>query len=222
MVEGLGTFILLFVSAGSLIVATHFFPGSAQLLAVALATGLALALAVSIAANISGGHINPAVTIGMFITKRISGADAIVYIVAQCLGAIIGTACLLLIPSAVLSGSMLGLLNLTPSISTFQAIALEAVITFILMLVVFGTVVDDRAPKMGGLFVGLSLAILILVAGPLTGGAANPVRALGPEVLTMNFSNWYVYWIGDVIGAIVAALVYSYGVLKIKVAPRFA
>lgn len=214
LVEGLGTFILLFVSAGSLIIATHFFPGSAQLLTVALATGLALALGVSVAMNISGGHINPAVTIAMYSVKRISGGDAIVYIIAQAIGAIVGTAVLMLMPPTALYGSMLGLLTLNPSIGVLQAIAIEAIITFILVIVIFGTVVDGRAPKIGGLGIGLALAILILVAGPLTGGAANPIRALGPEIVTLNFNNWYVYWIGDIIGAVVAALVYTYGVLK--------
>ncbi len=217
VVEALGTFLLVFIGGGAIITSSYFFPtSSSQLLIVALAHGIALAIAVSIAMNISGGHINPAVTISMLVTKRIKPGDAAVYIVSQVMGAVIGAAALMAFPAQVGAMSDWGVLSVNPMVSTVGAIAIEALITFILVLAVFGTAVDKRAPKMAGFGIGLALMIDILVAGPYTGAAANPARALGPEIATLNFANWYVYWIGPIIGAVIAALLYEYLVIRRK------
>ncbi|MHB1830256.1 MAG: MIP/aquaporin family protein [Candidatus Micrarchaeaceae archaeon] len=213
-VEGLGTFILVFIGAGAIISSGYFFSGSAQLLVIALALGLALGIAVTIALDISGGHINPAVTIAMFVTNRIKAYDAVVYIIAQLIGAVIGAGVLLIVPSSILSAGTFGMTTLNSSVSVFQGIAIEALITFVLMIVVFATTVDKRTIKMGGFAVGLALTLGILFAGPLTGGSANPARSFGPELITSNFTNWYVYWIGPIIGAVLAALLYQYILLK--------
>ena len=216
-VEALGAFLLVFIGGGAIITSSYFFPASSsQLLIVALAHGIALAIAVSIAMNISGGHINPAVTISMLVTKRIKPGDAAVYIVSQVIGAVIGAAALLAFPAQVGAMSNWGVLSVNPMVSTVGAIAIEALITFILVLAVFGTAVDKRAPKIAGFGIGLALMIDILVAGPYTGAAANPARALGPEIATLNFANWYVYWIGPIIGAVIAALLYEYLVIRRK------
>ncbi len=90
----------------------------------------------------------------------------------------------------------------------------EAVLTFILVFAVFGTAVDSRAPKIGGFGVGLAIAIDIMAGGPYTGAAMNPARAIGPMVASLNFTNWYIYWIGPILGAVIAALLYHYVVLK--------
>ncbi len=210
-VEALGTFLLVFLGGGALITSAYFFPqGASQLLSIALAYGFALAIAVSISMNISGGHINPAVTIAMYATKRIKGMEAAVYIAAQLIGAIIGAAMLLGFPGRVGFLSAWSVPTLSPIVGVFQGIFIEALITFVLVTAVFWTAVDKRAPKMGGFGIGLALFIGILVAGPLTGAAANPARALGPEIATLNFTNWYVYIIGPIIGALVAAVLYSY------------
>ncbi len=217
LVEALGTFLLVFLGAGAIISSSHFSSGSAQLLLVALAHGLALAIAVSIAMGISGGHINPAVTVAMYATKRINTGDAAVYIIAQLAGAVVGAALLLYaLPASYIAGTGLGATTLSSSVSIVQGIVIEAIITFILVMSVFGTIVDKRAPKMAGFGVGLTLAALILVAGPLTGAAANPARAFGPELVTLNFTDWYVYWIGPIIGGIIAGLVYQYMVIRKK------
>ncbi len=212
-VEGLGTFILVFIGAGAIISSGHFFSGSAQLLVIALALGLALGIAVTIALDISGGHINPAVTIAMLLTNRIKAYDALVYIVAQLIGAVIGAGVLLIVPSSISAGTF-GMTVLNPSVSVFQGIVIEALITFVLMIVVFATTVDKRTVKVGGFAVGLALTLGILFAGPLTGGSANPARSFGPELITGNFANWYVYWIGPIIGAVLAALIYQYVLLR--------
>ena len=220
-VEALGTFLLVFLGAGAIMTSTFFFPSAAssnstQLLIAALAHGIALALAVTIALGISGGHINPAVTISMLVTKRISAANATVYILAQVFGAIVGAALLLAFPTQAGVMSAWGAPTVSPFINVWQAIVIEAAITFVLVIAVFGTVVDKRSPKIAGFGVGLALMLGILVAGPYTGAMANPARAFGPELLTLNFSFWYVYWIGPILGAVIAALFYEYFVLGKK------
>ncbi len=209
-VEALGTFLLVFLGAGSIVVSSSLGGGSGQLLLVALAHGLALGIAISIAMGISGGHINPAVTAAMYVTKRIGGRDAVSYVIAQLAGAAIGAILLLLMmPAQYVAGSSLGATTLSPYVGVVQGIAIEAIITFILVMSVFGTTVDKRAPKIAGFGVGFTLVALILVAGPLTGAAANPARAFGPELATLNFADWYVYWIGPLIGGVLAGLLYD-------------
>lgn len=219
LVEALGTFILVLIGAGSIIAAAQLSTGNGvtQLAGIALAHGLALALAVTIAMGISGGHINPAITIGMLFTKRITPGDAAVYITSQLLGAIIAaTLLIMLLPSTLGASVGWGAPAVSSSITIMQAIGIEAVITFLLMLAVYGTAVDRRAPKIGGFGIGLMLAIDILAFGPFTGAAANPARALGPMIASLNFTDWYVYVIGPVIGAVLAALIYEYLILSDK------
>jgi MIP family channel proteins len=210
LVEALGTFILTFIGAGS-IIATQ----GNQLIVIALAHGIALAIAVTAAMNISGGHINPAVTLGMLATRKISVQHAAVYIVAQVLGAIVaGYLLLALYPSVMGNLVHWGTPGLGPSTSVAQGILFEAVMTFILVFAVFGTAVDPRHPKVGGFGVGLAIAIDIMAGGAFTGAAMNPARAIGPAIASMTFANWYVYWIGPILGAVIAALLYNYVILK--------
>ncbi len=211
LVEFIGTLIFVFVGAGS-VVAVHFLsPTYPGLLVIALANGLGLALAITFAMNISGGHMNPAVTIGMLVTKNIKALDAFVYIIAQVVGAAVGALLLVaLMPAAAGTAVSYGASALSSSITLIQGIGLEALLTAFLVFMVFGTIVDKRAPKIGGFGVGLIVALDAIVAGPLTGAAMNPARAIGPMIAAMSFSNWYVYWIGPIIGGIVAAVVYTY------------
>jgi len=209
-VEAIGTFILTFIGAGS-IIATQ----GNTLIVIALAHGIALAIAVSAAMNISGGHINPAVTLGMLATKRISVQHAAVYIVFQLIGAIFaGYLLMAVFPKTLGTAVNWGAPGLGPQTSVAQGILFEAVMTFILVFAVFGTAVDSRAPKIGGFGVGLAIAIDIMAGGPFTGAAMNPARAIGPMVASLNFTNWYIYWIGPILGAVIAALLYHYVVLK--------
>jgi MIP family channel proteins len=213
-VEALGTFLLVFLGAGAIVASASAY-GAPDLLIVAIGLGMALAIGVTIAMSISGGHINPAVTIGMLVTGRIKAADAAAYIVAQVVGGYIGAALLaLILPASVGAAVNWGSTTLSANVSVLQGIAIEAVITFILVLAVFGTAVDERAPRMGGLGIGLALMLCVLVAGPFTGGSANPARTIGPELVSGNFSYWYVYWIGPIIGGIVAALMYQNVILR--------
>ena len=182
---------------------------------VALPNGLALALAVSFTMNISGGHINPAVTIAMLANKAIKPRDALVYILFQLSGAIFAGALLLAVyPSVAGIAVHYGAPSLSSSTTILQGILFEAIMTFILVFTVMGTAVDKRAPKIAGFGIGLAVVIDVLAGGPFTGAAMNPARAMGPMIAAGFFSNWYVYWIGPVAGAVIAGLLYKYLILK--------
>lgn len=212
--ELIGTFIFVFLGAGGVITASNL-DHSTALIVAALANGLGLAIAVSITMNISGGHINPAVTISILLARRIEFSLAIAYILAQLFGAILaGYSLLALIPSSIAAQSVYGAPSINPSISIPDAIMLELVMTFILVMAVFGTAVDQRAPKIAGFGIGLAVFLDVLVGGNLTGAMMNPARAIGPEIAAGFFAGWYVYWIGPIVGGMIASLVYNYLLMK--------
>ncbi|HVA82767.1 MAG TPA: aquaporin [Candidatus Aquilonibacter sp.] len=215
LVEAIGVFFLTFIGAGSVIAAQFAGLGGSGILVIALANGLALALAVSFAMNISGGHINPAVTIAAVVNKSMRIADAAVYILAQLIGALVAGFLLVSIYPAV-SGIAVnyGTPMLGESVSVVQGILFEAVMTFILVFTIMGTVVDRRAPKIAGFGVGLAVVIDVLAGGPFTGAAMNPARWFGPAIASGFLANWYVYIIGPLAGAIVAGLLYKYIIFK--------
>ena len=209
--EALGTFLFFFVGAGSVILAAHAGANGPGLVGIALAHGLALAVLVSALGAVSGAHFNPAVTVAVRLAGRIEWTHAAAYVVAQLLGA--AAAGLLLnsvMPAPAAAESLLGTPALDPAVSVGAGIAIEAVLTVVLVLTVFGTAVDRRAPRLGGMAIGLAVAADILVGGPLTGAAMNPARWFGPALASGHWDNWYVWWIGPLIGAIVAAVIYRY------------
>ncbi len=216
LAEILGTLFFVFLGAGSVVAAYAFnLPFDVSLLVIAIANGLGLALAISATMNISGGHLNPAVTIGAFLAKKIKPKDALVYIVSQVIGAAIGASLLYgFFPVAATSAVSLGTPAVASGVSVLQAIFIEGVLTFFLVFAVFGTAIDSRAPKIAGFGSGLTVFLDALIGGPLTGAAMNPARALGPAIASLNFANWYVYWIGPIIGGMIAALVYSRLIMK--------
>jgi aquaporin Z len=201
--EFVGTFALVFVG-GAAIAA----PG-AGLVGVALAHGIILAVMVSALMRISG-HFNPAVTVGFLAARRIDPMMAGVYIAAQILGAIVAAYALKgLLPAQVATATRLGGQFVAPDISLGQAIGLEAIATFFLAFVIFGTAVDPKAPRIAGLAIGATIAADILAIGPLTGGSMNPARSFGPAVASGIFEGQAVYWIGPILGAVAAALLYD-------------
>jgi len=209
LVEAIGTFILTFIGAGSIIATS-----GNTLIVIALAHGLALSIAVSATMNISGGHINPAVTLGMLATRRISLPHAATYIVAQLVGAIIAGYTLMAVFPTEMGKAVGWGAPSVHQISIPQAILFEAIMTFLLLFAVFGTAVDPRAPKIAGFGIGLTIAMDIMAGGPFTGAAMNPARAIGPMVASLNFTDWYVYWIGPIAGGVIAALLYHYAIMK--------
>jgi MIP family channel proteins len=210
--EAVGTFLFFFVGMGSVVLGDYLVANggtSPGLLGVALAHGLALAVLVSALGPVSGGHFNPAVTLAVWIMGRITPSRAAMYVVAQLIGAALaGFALKSVFPTEAWQPSAIGTPALGVGISPLTGIAIEAVLTALLVFVVIGTAVDGRAPKIGGLAIGLAVTADILVGGPLTGAAMNPARWFGPAVAAGVFTDWYVWWIGPLLGSAVAALVY--------------
>ncbi len=209
--ELVGTLFFVFLGAGSVLAVSAFnIPGYLAIPVIALANGLALALAVSATMGVSGGHLNPAVSIAALVAKKINARHTAAYIVAQLVGATIGALLLYgFFPAQVAAATALGAPSLSSSVTVLQAIFIEGLLTFFLVFAVFGTAIDTRAPKIGGFGIGLTVFLDAIIGGPLTGAAMNPARALGPMIASLAFANWYVYVIGPIIGGVIAALVYS-------------
>jgi aquaporin Z len=214
LAEGVGTFGLVFFGAGA--VATQSMPGGASgILGIALAQGLVFAVLVTALLGISGGHLNPAVTLGLLVARRTGALTAAAYIVAQLLGAVLAALLLeTLYPLGMVRGMSLGTPTIANSIQFHQAILLEAVMAFLLVSAFFGTCVNPLAPRIGGLGVGLALTVDILVGGPLTGAAVNPARAFGPALVSGQWIAHAVYWVGPILGGVVAALFWEYVLLR--------
>jgi MIP family channel proteins len=206
--EFIGIFALVFVGGAS-IMAAAMSHNTNGLLVAALAHGIILAIMVTATMRISG-HLNPAVTLGFLVTRRIEPTMAIVYIIAQLLGAAVAAYALKAIfPVDVAVAARLGGQSISGDISAGQAILCEAIATFFLVFVVFGTAVDPAAPKVGGFAIGLAVTAGILAIGPLTGGSMNPARSFGPAVASGVLEGQLIYWIGPIIGGIAAALLYD-------------
>lgn len=207
--EFIGTFGFVFIGVGT-IIADQMLSGKLGPVALVFAAGISLAAMMSATAAISGGHLNPAFTFGMFLARKIDGGTAFAYIVSQCLGALVAMLVLqFTMPTLTAAAVWFGVPKIGLNISTFQALGIEIVLTFLLMFVFYGTMVDQRAPKLGGLFVGLAYAVCLFIAGPISGGAFNPSRHFGPAIISGIVDNFWIYWIGPAAGAALAALVYN-------------
>lgn len=211
--EFIGTFALIFVG----VIAIHNNTSSAGLglLGVALAHGLTIAVMVSATGWISGGHLNPAVSFGLLIGGQIDIKKAVAYWISQLAGATVAALLVVQIFKAEGVGIVAaGTPDLGAGVSTMQGIVLEAVLTFFLVFVIYGTAVYAHAPKIGGLAIGLTIALDIMVAGPLTGGAINPARTFGPALVSAHWNNHMVYWIGPMLGGALAGLTYGRFLIK--------
>jgi aquaporin TIP len=221
--EFIGTFALIFVGVSA--IATNYIIGGGKaidIVAIALAHGLVIAVMVSATAAISGGHLNPAVTFAAMLVGKIDPKNALGYVIFQCLGAIFAASLVKLVfPSTVLQAVKLGTPALGQGITPLMGLVMEFVLTFFLVFIVFGTAIDIHAPKLGGLFIGLTVTLDILAGGPISGGAMNPARYLGPALMAGEFQYLWLYWVGPVAGGAAAALVYrqlgSLDVLKEKI-----
>jgi aquaporin Z len=208
--EFIGTFTLIFIGVGA-IAANHATNGALGLTGIALAHGLAIAVMVSATAATSGGHLNPAVTFGALVGGRMRPVSALAYIVAQCLGALFAAFMVkMAMPAAWLDAVSMGTPALGDGVTISQAFVMEVVMTFFLAFVVFGTAIDDRAHKVGGLFIGLTVALDIMAGGPVTGAAMNPARHFGPALLGGGTQNMWLYWVAPITGASLGALVYKH------------
>lgn len=206
--EFIGVFGLVFVGGGT-IITSPMLGAQIAVTNIAIAHGLIFALMVTATMRISG-HLNPAVTTAFLVTRRIEPIMAVTYWIAQFLGAIVAAYALkALFPAQIVAVTRLGGQSISADITMLQAISLEAIATFFLTFVVYGTAVDPKAPKVGGFAIGLMVTAGILAIGPLTGGSMNPARSIGPAVVSGIFEGVTAYVIGPIIGAIAAGLLYD-------------
>ncbi|GLH10816.1 Aquaporin-1 variant A [Gryllus bimaculatus] len=207
LAEFLGTMILNLFGCGSCINVNETQTGGYIL--ISLSFGLAVMAAIQAVGHVSGAHVNPAVTAGMLVTGRVYPLKGLLYIIAQCIGAITGTAILkALTPDKVQSN--LGMTTLGPNVTAIQGFGIEFFLGFILVLVVFG-VCDPNKPTTAGiapLVIGLTVTVGHLMAIDYTGSSMNPARTLGSAVVSAHWDDHWVYWLGPILGGISAALLY--------------
>ena len=206
--ELVGTFALVFIGGGAIVLSKM--PGSnVGLVEVALAHGLILAVMVT-ALMRSSGHFNPAVTIAFLTVRRIGPFMAGVYVLAQLLGAMLAAYALKAgTPAALFEAARGGGQAVSLDITTGQAFMLEAIATFFLVFVIFGTAVDPKAPRVGGFAIGLTIAADILAIGPFTGASMNPARSFGPALVAGQWGDFWIYVAGPLAGAAIGVLAYE-------------
>jgi aquaporin Z len=210
--EFVGSFALTFVGAGAIAVTA-----GGDLVAIALAHGLVIAVMASAVGHISGGHFNPAVTFGFLVARRIDPALALVYWVAQMVGAVLGALMLvLLVPDNLTEPVNLGVPALGEGVGAGAGFAIEAILTFFLVWVIFASAADPRGTfkSIAGLAIGFTITLDILIGGPLTGAAMNPGRAFGPQLVDGYWSDWWVWYLGPLLGGGAAALLYEWLYLR--------
>jgi len=209
LAEFIGTFALIFIGAGAGAL------GIGGLVGVAFAHGLVVLGFAYAYGHISGTHINPAVTLGVWAAGKIDAGRAFSYIVFQIVGGIVGALALRWVLGGGETG--LGVTKLangpvgdwTITITPLIGVVLEAILTFFLVNAVMNAGISGKATIPGGLAIGLTLTFCILMGGPLTGASLNPARSIGPAVATGNFTNLWVYLVGPVLGGVVAGLLYK-------------
>jgi MIP family channel proteins len=209
LAEFVGTFGFVFVGAGA-IIADVYTRGALGLMGVALAHGLMLSVMVSAFMAVSGGQFNPAVSVGLWVARKQDLQTALSLIAAQLIGASLAGFLLRSIYSPeVWQPVHLGTPALAVGINPLTGMGIEIVLTFFLMIAIFGTAVDSKAPKLGGFGIGLTVAADILVGGPLTGASMNPARSFGPALAAGFWEFHWLYWIGPIVGASLAAWFYD-------------
>jgi MIP family channel proteins len=214
LAELVGTFILVFGGTAVAVGAILGRPtaGAAyDSLAVALAFGLALAAVVAAVGHVSGAHVNPAVTLGMAATGKFPWKSVPAYLGAQLVGAVLGAlGTWLAFGGPGRDEAKLAATYPARGVGDLQAFLLEVLITFILVFVVMAVATDERAPAaIAPIAVGFALAVGVFIAGPVTGGAVNPVRALGPMLVAGDLTSAWLYILGPIIGGVLAALLYD-------------
>ena len=212
--EFIATFLFIFIGAGAVVSLGIFSSegGGAlggNLVAIAMAHGLAIAILVSATANLSGGHINPAVSVAAALTRKISPTRGGLYVIAQVVGAILGALLLkTVIPDSLEGG--LGSHAIMPDMGAMGGLIVEVVLTFVLVFVIFATAVDPKGPKhLAPFAIGGAVLVIHLVAVPLTGASVNPARTIGPALAAGQWADHWVYWAGPLLGGGIAGVLYQ-------------
>ena len=212
----LGTFVLTFFGCGAAVVSGGI-GGVLGVLGIAMSFGLSLMMMCYVIGGISGCHINPAVSIAMLVAGKLSGKDFIGYVVAQCVGGIIGAALLKLVAvNTTLTGVTLGsngygALSYT-NLSLVGAIVVEIVLTAVFVLSIFGALAKSENSSVAGVIIGLALAFVHIIGIPLTGTSVNPARSLGPALLMGGeyLAQVWVFIVAPLLGGVIAALIWKY------------
>ncbi|ERM98708.1 aquaporin TIP2-1 [Amborella trichopoda] len=211
LAEFISTLLFVFAGVGSAIAYNKLTSSAALdpagLVAVALCHGFALFVAVAVGANISGGHVNPAVTFGLAIGGQITILTGIVYWIAQLVGAIVASFLL----KFVTGGLAIPIHSVASGVGAVEAVVMEIVITFALVYTVYATAADPKKGSLGTIApigIGFIVGANILAAGPFSGGSMNPARSFGPAVASGDFTDNWIYWVGPLIGGALAGLVY--------------
>jgi MIP family channel proteins len=196
--EFLGTFMFFFAGIAAILGSTPAVGNGVGLIGIALAHGLGLSIAVNAFGGVSGAHFNPAVTLAMMVTRRAAGVSA-------------ALVCRAIFPPAAVAQANLGIPLPAAWATTPVILGAECVMTFLLVIAIFGTAVDTRGAgvKIGGFGIGLAVAIDILAGGPVTGASMNPARSFGPALVQGYWNFHWMYWVAPAAGAVVAALVYD-------------
>ncbi len=206
LAEFLGTFILIFAGTGAVMV-NRLSNGAVTHLGISFVFGAVVAALIYTLGHISGAHFNPAVTLAFWTGGFFQRYLVLPYILAQCLGAIAASFCLKL------SLGMVANLGATLPLNDhwLQSLMLEAILTFILMFVIFGSGLDRRAPVgFAGVAIGLTVGLEAAFMGPITGASMNPARSLGPASVSGVLQHHWLYWVAPIIGAQLAMVVYRY------------
>ena len=213
MAEFVGTFALVFIAAGSVCADFYLRQAGGQglgLLGISIAFGIVVIAVIYATSYVSGSHVNPAVTVSFWITKRMEPNTAIMYIISQIAGAsLAGLALKTLFPDAAKT-VYLGTCVLAPGVSIARGGLMEFIISFLLIFTIYGTLVDKRASAgFAGIAVGLVVLFGAMIGGTISGGAMNPARVFGPALASGQFTHHYVWWLGPILGGIAAGFVYD-------------
>lgn len=203
--EALGSGVVVFVAAGAVIAAN-------DPLGVAAAYGVVVAVMVSALGHLSGGHLNPAVTAGLMVTRRIEPALGVIYLIGQLVGSVIaGTLLRAVFDDARADAVHLGAPSLGEGVSIGEGFTMELLLTFVVVLVFFATAVDARGSfrTIAGLGIGLAVFVAVLVGEPVSGAALNPARAFGPQLVGSFWADGWIPYLACPLGGIVAALLYD-------------
>ena len=208
--ELIATLLFVFLGAGTVVVTGTLAEGAmypARMLTIALAHGLAIMMLVAATVKLSGGHINPAVTVAALIFRRISVTRGVVYIIGQVIGAVAGASLIAAVVPGAIDGT-LGSHALADDVSRGSGLLTEIILTFVLVYVVLATAMNPKGlVGLAPVIIGLAVLVDHLIGVPLTGASMNPARSFGPALLAGEWTDHWIYWVGPLAGGALAALV---------------
>lgn len=205
LVEIVGTFILVYAIASAATVYSH--SGQLGVIGIGLVHALVLTAIVYAIGYRSGAQVNPAVTIGLLVARKIGAKEAVIYIIAQIIGAVIAAAVVYSIFGSAMSASV----TLPSENNVVRALILETVMTFTLVYVVLTTTTSKnfKIVPLAGVAIGFTLGLNVIFGGSITGGSLNPARSFGPALIIGNFNYNWIYWVAPILGGLIAAGVYK-------------